>query len=113
MKTTLILTSLILTLSSVAFADDTSDAFRNAGVSARCANVIFAAAKKQCDTDSLRAEGSDRMNPCVEMEADTASGGQYNGKLEVTGYAGDADGYTYAVTILNARQCKYSFTAEQ
>lgn len=102
-------------IGSSAFAANTliDEVAKDAGVNTACATRIMLAVQKRCNSDSLAAEGKDRMNPCQDFDADVATEGDSQGKVEAGGYAGDADGYWYTITIRDAGLCKFSLAAQQ
>lgn len=102
-----------LAVTAYASAATAPNPFRTMGLSPACAKRVAAAGIAYCNNESLKVEGKDRMNSCIEPGADIATGGQYDGMLEVSGTAGDADTYWYAVQIEDAAHCKYKLISEQ
>jgi hypothetical protein len=110
---TFILVCVSTTTMAADFTQAPSDPFQSMGLSSSCAKRIIAAGIAYCNNESLKQEGSERMNECIEPQSDIATGGQYSGMLEVSGTAGDADSYWYAVQIEGATNCKYKLISEQ
>ena len=101
----------VLTLASTAaFADQFIPA--QAELSASCQKKIVSATIRQCNIDSKKDEGDDRMHPCIESEADVTTNHSQSAKLDVTYTAGDADEYTYAVDVTDKASCEFTVKGE-
>ena len=100
-----------LTLASTsAFADQFIPA--QAELSASCQKKIVTATIRQCNIDSKKDEGDDRMHPCIESQADVTANHSQSAKLDVTYTAGDADEYTYAVDVTDKASCEFTVKGE-
>lgn len=102
----MILVALVLS-STAAFADQFIPS--QAELSSACQKRIVTATIRACNVDSKKAEGANRMNPCVEDQAFINSNHSESVSLEVRYAAGDADEYSYDVNVSDKASCEFTF----